>query len=99
MEGPVISIHAETLFHIGTFTVTNSMLLAFVTLILFAIFALFIRTRICQIPGKIQNIFETIVDMLIGLMESVFGSRAKAEQYFPLIATIFLFVMISNWWQ
>lgn len=97
MEGPVISIHAETLFHIGSFAVTNSMLLAFVTLALFTVFALFIRTHIRAVPGKIQNIFETIVDALLELMESVFGSRAKAEQYFPLIATIFLFIMFSNW--
>ncbi|MEK7616104.1 MAG: F0F1 ATP synthase subunit A [Patescibacteria group bacterium] len=97
MEGPVISISAEPLFHIGSFTVTNSMLLAFVTLVLFSIFAFFIRGRIKQIPGKIQNLFEAIVDALLDLMESVYGSRAKAEQYFPLIATIFLFIMISNW--
>ena len=97
MEGPVISIHAETLFHIGSFSVTNSMLLAFVTLVIFSMFALAIRTRIRLVPGKIQNIFETIVDALLGLMESVFGNRAKAEQYFPLIATILLFIMISNW--
>ena len=97
MEGPVISIHAETVFHIGSLAVTNSMLLAFVTLMLFTIFALFLRGRIKAIPGKIQNLFETIVDMLLDLMESVYGSRAKAEQYFPLIATIFLFIMISNW--
>lgn len=95
--GPAISIAAEPLFHIGSFTVTNSMLLAFITLILFTVFALVLRTRIKQIPGKIQNIFETIVDMLLDLMESVYGSRAKAEKYFPLIATIFLFIMISNW--
>ena len=66
-------------------------------MVIFIKFALAIRTRIRLFPGKIQNIFETIVDALLGLMESVFGSRAKAEQYFPLIATIFLFIMISNW--
>ena len=95
--GPAISISAEPLFHIGWFTVTNSMLLAFITLILFSIFALVLRKGIKLIPGKIQNIFETIVDALLDLMESVCGSRAKAEKYFPLIATIFLFIMISTW--
>ena len=97
MEGPVISIKAETLFHIGSFAVTNSLLLAFITFVLFVLFALVLRPKISMIPGKLQNLFESIADMLLGIMESVFGSRRAAEQYFPLIATIFLFVMISNW--
>src|SRR3989344_2514436 len=97
MEGPVISIQAESLFHIGSFSVTNSMFLAFCTLVLFSIFAIAIRGRIRLIPGRVQNLFESIVDVILELIESVFGSRSKAEKYFPLIATIFLFVMISNW--
>lgn len=97
MEGPVISISAEPLFHIGSFTVTNSILLAFITFVLFVLFAIFLRGNIKMIPGRVQNLFESLVDMLLGIMESVFGNRKAAEQYFPLVATIFLFVMISNW--
>src|SRR6185436_9667991 len=33
---------------------------------------------------------------LLGVMEQTLGSRHKAEQYFPLIATIFIFIMLSN---
>jgi F-type H+-transporting ATPase subunit a len=33
---------------------------------------------------------------LLELMESMLGSMKKAEQYFPLIATIFIFIMVSN---
>ena len=30
-------------------------------------------------------------------MEQMFGTREKAERYFPLVATVFLFILISNW--
>lgn len=30
-------------------------------------------------------------------MDSILGSRLLSEKYFPLIATIFLFVLFSNW--
>ncbi|MFH1769259.1 MAG: F0F1 ATP synthase subunit A [Parcubacteria group bacterium] len=96
-EGPVISIQAEKLFSIGSFDVTNSILLAVITLVLFLIFALVYRGKFAMIPRGLQNIMEWFVDLLLGLMESVLGNRKTAEQYLPLIATIFLFVMISNW--
>lgn len=97
MIGPEISIKAEHLFELWHIPVTNSLLLAFITFALFVIFALVLRSRIAMIPGKIQNLFESVVDILLDIMESVFGSRKTAELYFPLIATIFLFVMISSW--
>ena len=36
------------------------------------------------------------VEGLMGLMESTLGSMEKAEKYFPLIATIFIFILTSN---
>jgi F-type H+-transporting ATPase subunit a len=68
-----------------------------ITFVLFVVLAIFLRFNIKLIPGRVQNLFESLVDMLLGIMESVFGNRKTAEQYFPLVATIFLFVMISNW--
>jgi F-type H+-transporting ATPase subunit a len=32
----------------------------------------------------------------LGLMESTLGSKEKAEKYFPLVATIFIFILTSN---
>jgi F-type H+-transporting ATPase subunit a len=48
------------------------------------------------IPGKVQNFFEMLFDFVLGYMEETLGSRELAVRYFPLIATIFLFVFTSN---
>ena len=54
------------------------------------------RKKIKEIPGKLQNIVEMAIEALLNLMQSTLGSKEKAERYFPLIATIFLFILVSN---
>ncbi|MDA1334716.1 MAG: F0F1 ATP synthase subunit A [bacterium] len=92
-----ISIKAEEIFYLGTFAVTNSLLLAIITVLLFLIVAVWMRGRILMIPGKLQSIFELLIESGLDVMDSVLGSRKLSERHLPLIGTIFLFIMISNW--
>lgn len=92
-----ISLKAEELFRIAGFPVTNALVLAFVTLITFVIFAIVFRRKLKMVPSGIQNFFEIIFEQILEFMDSVLGDRKKTEKYVPLITTIFLFVMISNW--
>lgn len=96
-SGVQISLKAEELFRIGSFPVTNSILMSGLSFIVLAGLAIILRRKIKAIPGKIQSIAEFILEQLLGLMDSVLGSREASERYFPLIATIFIFVMTSNW--
>ena len=96
-NGIHISLKAEPIFHIGSFAVTNSLILATLILIFFSGIAIFARRKIKLIPGGLQNIFEFFLESILDLMDSVLGSRQKSEKYLPLIATIFLFVLFSNW--
>lgn len=50
-----------------------------------------------EVPRGLQNIFEIAMESLLNLVESVTQDRKQALQFFPLIATIFLFVLFSNW--
>jgi len=92
-----ISLRAEEIFHIGNFPVTNSVLLAFVALIVFGVFALILKRKLNIIPGGVQNVIEVIVDGALGLMDSVLGDRRKSEKYLPIVFTVFLFILCSNW--
>jgi F-type H+-transporting ATPase subunit a len=92
-----ISIKAEELFHIGHFAVTNALLLSSVTVILLLVLGFIVRKNLKMIPGKFQSIIELLFEEILNFMESVLGSKALAIRYLPLIATIFIFVMISNW--
>lgn len=92
-----ISIKAEPLFHIGSFAFTNSYLLSLIVVAIFLLIAFYLHKKIALIPGKIQSIFEMIMEQALELMDTILGSRALSEKYLPLIVTIFLFVMLSNW--
>ena len=92
-----ISIKAEPIFHIGSFAVTNSYLLSLIVVGIFVSLAFWMREHLAMIPGKIQSIFELLMEEILKLMDTILGSRRLSEQYFPLIATIFLFVILSNW--
>lgn len=50
-----------------------------------------------EVPRGAQNVFEIIIESLLDLVQSVTQDRKQALQFFPLIATIFLFVLFSNW--
>jgi F-type H+-transporting ATPase subunit a len=92
-----ISIKAEPLFHIGSFIFTNSYLLSLIVVLIFVSLAFWLRGKLSLIPGKVQSIFELLSEEIFKLMDSILGSRTLSEKYFPLVATIFLFVLLSNW--
>lgn len=94
---PEISIKAETLFHLGFFNFTNSYLLSLIVVGVFVSLALYFKKHLAMIPGKLQSVFELLMEEILKLMDTILGSRHLSEKYFPLIATVFLFVMLSNW--
>lgn len=92
-----ISLKAEEIFKIGNFFVTNSLLMSLIVLAFLAVLVFFAKKRFKLVPGGVQNIFEMAIEKLLSLMDSVLGSREKSERYFPLVATIFIFILVSNW--
>jgi len=91
-----ISLKAQQIFSIGSFHVTNGLFLTFVVSLILITFSLTFTRKLKMVPGKLQGAVEMGVEGLLGLMESTLGSMAAAEKYFPLIATIFIFILTSN---
>jgi F-type H+-transporting ATPase subunit a len=61
----------------------------------FLILVSFLATRRLSInPGSIQNIMEVIIDSFYTLLLDTMGESGK--KFFPLIATIGLFILVSN---
>jgi F-type H+-transporting ATPase subunit a len=92
-----ISIKAEEVTRILGIPITNALLLSLVTLVVLLGIAFLMRKQVSLIPGRLQSLLELAFEELLGLMDSVLGSRALSERHFPLIATIFLFILTSNW--
>lgn len=95
-EGLHISLAAERLFYVWGVPITNSLLAAWLVMVVLLTLAFVGGRKAALIPGKVQNFFEMVFEFALGYMENVLGSRARAVAFFPLIATIFLFIALSN---
>ncbi len=97
---PVIFVPGEVLvrdFLGGGFHLTNTlvgMALADLVIVLILV-ALYLRGGIRAIPGRLQGVLELLVGFMYDFAKSVAGSRAG--RVFPLVMTIFFFLLVSNW--
>lgn len=95
-EGLHIALASERLFSLWGLPITSSLLTAWLVIATLLIGAWLVRRSVRLVPGKIQSGIEMFFEYLLGMMESMLGSRALAERYFPLIATIFIFIFTAN---
>lgn len=92
------TLSSETIFHIGSFEVRNTLITSAMTILLLTIIGLVLRRKkYALVPGGFQNLVESVVGGLFDFFDSVVGDRKKTEKFFPIVATIFLFVIVSNW--
>ncbi len=78
------------------FIITNTLLSSWIaSIVLVLVFALGAR-RAKLVPGRFQNFCEIVLEALLRFVEGVVG-RARSRLLFPMIATIFLFVVFNAW--
>ena len=95
---PVITVPGETLTEnfLGLgITLTNTIVATLLADLVLLLFALGATRQLRQIPGRLQGLFEVLTDLLYGLAKSTAGHNAA--RIFPLMATLFLFVLTANW--
>ena len=81
---------------IGEFAVTSTLMSSwFVTIILVLFFVLAARKR-SLVPGRLQGIVEAVFEGVLGFCTSVLGPE-MARKAFPVVATIFFFVLFNAW--
>ncbi len=87
---------AEAIFHLFGFPITNSIVAAWLTIIVLVGISYAVTRRIKLIPSRLQSAFEFVLGWLLSLCQSVAGER-NGRRFFPVIATIFLFVVVNAW--
>lgn len=88
---------AETIFTIGPLPITNTYINSTIVLVLFLVLGLVLRKRSQQIPDKMQNFVESIFEMCLGYVDQVTRDRKKSLKFLPLVGSLFLFILVSNW--
>lgn len=89
-------LFGEKLFSFLGIDFTNTFILAILCALLLIVFFLIGFKKKEMIPGKTQNFFEFILESLFDLFDSMSGDRKKTEEIFPLVATLFIFILMSN---
>jgi len=96
---PVIMVPGEVVWKdflgIDGLTVTNTLTGTLVADVIVLAFAFAATRRMQMVPGRLQGLFEVLTDALWSLAKSTAGHNARP--IFPLMATIFLFLLVANW--
>ncbi|MFH1712298.1 MAG: F0F1 ATP synthase subunit A [Patescibacteria group bacterium] len=93
---PVV-LAAEPIFHIGGFTVTNAMLNAYIAVAFFILVAYIASRRKGLVPRGIHNVIEALVEFTFNEVQKVTEDKKKTKIFLPLVASIFFFILFSNW--
>lgn len=91
-----IEIAAQTVGEIFGLPITNTLATTWVVMGLLIILALRARRKLALAPGRFQNALEAGFEYLANYMEEVFEKKDLARRFFPLIATLFLFIFLAN---
>ncbi len=95
-NGLEISLAAQRIGNLFGLPIPNTLITEWVVMGVLILIAVLAGRKITLIPGKVQNFFEMLFEYVLEYMEKTFESRDLAEKFFPLIMTIFLFVLTSN---
>lgn len=95
---PNIAVPPDTVFYIGSFPVTNTLLLTWLSIIVLLGLLFLALRRPKMVPGFLQNLVEWAVGGILNLCEEVAG-KEDGRRFFPWVATIFFFVLFANWWE
>jgi F-type H+-transporting ATPase subunit a len=98
---PEISIAAETVFDFDLFGfwpngITNTLLASWLTTIVLVVAVWAITRKTKEIPGRWQGALEMVIEGMYNLVEGA-AERKWARRFFPVVMTIFLFIIVSNW--
>jgi len=75
---------------------TNSVLVTIIVTVLVVLWARLSTKKMELVPQGAQNLFEALVETLYLTFEGIVGKHMIAR-VFPLLATLFIFILTANW--
>lgn len=91
----MVSFASETIVHVGSFPVTNTLLDMFLVDAVLIGGAFYIGKKLTLIPSLLQNAAESIIETFYSLTFSI--APANAGKIFPFFMSFFLFILLANW--
>jgi F-type H+-transporting ATPase subunit a len=97
-EGPSVHVAPAGVFHIGGFTITNSIIYGWICALIIIAFLTWVARRVTVKPkGGIIQFVEVGVDFITNLVENSFDDKKIGRKYVPFFVTLFFFILLNNW--
>ncbi len=92
-----ITLFAEPILYYQGFPITNALLTSWIAVIVIIVLSYVLRSKLREVPGKIQNLFEIIVEGALSLCDQVTNDRRLSMKIFPIAISVFVFILVNNW--
>ncbi len=93
---PAIIVAPETVFHWGPLNVTNTMFTSWFVVAGLLIVGYVVGRNLSVVPSGFSGAVEAGVEAFYNLVRTVAGEE-NGRRFFPLVATIFFFILTSNY--
>lgn len=92
-----ITLFAEPIYHYKNFNITNSLLTSWFAVFIIIIISLFLRSKLREIPAKLQSFFEIVLEGALSMCDQVTNDRKLSVKIFPIAISVFFFILVNNW--
>jgi F-type H+-transporting ATPase subunit a len=96
VQPPTPELPSEAITHVGAFPITNTMITSWISMALLVILAWLGTRKMKLVPSGLQSLVEYAVGSLLNFCNSIAGEK-YGRRFFPIVATIFLFVFVNAW--
>jgi F-type H+-transporting ATPase subunit a len=91
------TLYGETLFQIGGVSISNALVTSWIAFIVIFAIGITVIRNLKTIPGKLQNIFEILIENFLDIHDMVTNDRDLSVKILPFTFSLFCFVLINNW--
>ena len=97
-SGPTVHVAPGTVFQLGGFNITNSILYGWICAVVIVIMLIAVSRRVSVKPrGGLVQFIEVGVQFISDLVENAFDDKEVGRRYVPYFVTLFFFILFNNW--
>jgi F-type H+-transporting ATPase subunit a len=91
---PEIQLPSEPVAEVASFSITNTLIASWLTIITLGLLFFFSTRKMKIIPGRWQGFAELLVETIHNFIEGIAGQK-YTRKLFPIVSTIFLYVITN----
>ncbi len=96
-EGISVKLNPYIVGEVFGVPITATLITTWLAMLILIVIAVLLKSRLKLVPNKFQSAIEALVGGAYNYVETTLESKDLARKYFPVLMTIFLFLLVMNW--